>query len=242
MIVLIYILSILYILAFFIHKFLKTWLSTSIELNRRIRERIIYNMVFKVLDVIFQNVYILIVAVIIFISITCFIIFIYIYYRFLLIPISKLWPIGCELYKTFSFFPIGQLKQIGIFNFLDKLIFSGKIVSDIVINIILESTIKYSVSKEMYNKIKNSISKDSKFSIEDICGDTEKKLKINDTKKTYNLTNEQMTELKREALIKQCVNTQMENYKVDEDNNFTNGIKNKLFKNVCTATYTSFNQ
>lgn len=247
MIVLIYVLSILYILAFFIHKFLKAWLSTSIELNRRIRERIVYNMMLKVLDTIFQNVNILIVAVIIFISITCFIIFVYIYYRFLLIPISKIWPIGCDLYKTFSFFPIAHLKQIGIFSFLDKLIFSGKIVSGIVVNIILESTIKYSVSKEMYNKIRNSILDDSKFSIEDICGDTEKKLKENDnqntiSKKDYNLTHEQMTELKREALIKQCVNTQMENYKVNEDNNFTNGIKNKLFKNVCTATYTSFNQ
>ena len=52
MIVTIYILSILYILAFFIHKFLKVWLSTSIELNRRIRERIVYRTVLKILYII----------------------------------------------------------------------------------------------------------------------------------------------------------------------------------------------
>jgi hypothetical protein len=244
MIVTIYILSILYILAFFIHKFLKAWLSTSIELNRRIKERIIYKAVLRILDTILQNVYILIASVIIFVSITCFIIFIYIYYRFLLVPISKIWPIGCDLYKAFSFYPIGNLKQLGIFDFFDKLIFSGKVVSGIVVNIILESTVKYSVPKDMYEKIKASVLKDAKFSLEDICGDTKKKLEQNDnenniSRKQYNLTHEQMTELKREALIKQCTNAQMQNYLVDEDTNFTTGIKNKLFKNVCTATYSS---
>jgi hypothetical protein len=244
MIVTIYILSILYILAFFIHKFLKVWLSTSIELNRRIKERIIYRTILKILDIILQNVYLLIVATIIFVSITCFIIFIYIYYRFLLVPISKIWLIGCKLYNAFSFYPIGNLKQLGIFDFFDKLIFSGKFVSGIVINIILESTIKYSVTEEMYNKIKESILKDSKFSLEDICGDTKKQLEENDSKNNisrtqYGLSHEQMTELKREALIKQCTNTQMQNYLVDEDNNFTTGIKNKLFKNVCKATYSN---
>ena len=93
MIVTIYVLSILYILAYFIHKFLKVWLSTSIELNRRIQERIIYKTVLKILDIILQNVNFLIASVIIFVSITCFIIFIYIYYRFLLVPISKIWTI-----------------------------------------------------------------------------------------------------------------------------------------------------
>jgi hypothetical protein len=244
MIVTIYILSILYILAFFIHKFLKAWLSTSIELNRRIRERIIYKTVLKILDIILQNVYVLIASVIIFVSITCFIIFIYIYYRFLLVPISKIWPIGCDLYKAFSFYPIGNLKQLGIFNFFDKLIFSGKVVSGIVVNIILESTVKYSVPKDMYEQIKASILKDAKFSLEDICGDTKKKLEQNDnenniSRKRYGLSHEQMTELKRDALIKQCTNTQMQNYLADEDTNFTTGIKNKLFKNICTATYSS---
>ena len=228
MIVTIYILSILYILAFFIHKFLKVWLSTSIELNRRIRERIVYRTVLKILDIILQNVYILILAVIIFVSITCFIIFIYIYYRFLLVPISKIWPIGCELYKAFSFYPIGNLKQLGIFDFFDKLIFSGKIVSGIVVNIILESTVKYSVPKDMYEQIKASILKDAKFSLEDICGDTKKKLEQNEntiSRKQYGLSHEQMTELKRDALIKQCTNSQMQNYLADEDTNFTTGIK-----------------
>ena len=46
MIVLIYVLSILYILVYFIHKFLKVWLSNSIELNRRINNRIIYKTIF----------------------------------------------------------------------------------------------------------------------------------------------------------------------------------------------------
>jgi len=244
MIVTIYILSILYILAFLFHKFLKTWLSTSLELNRRIRERVIYSAFLKILDIILQNIYVLIVSVIIFVSITCFIIFIYIYYRFLLVPMSKIWPIGCELYKAFSFYPIGNLKQLGIFDFFDKLIFSGKFVSGIVVNIILESTVKYSVPKDMYAKIKASILKDANFSLEDICGDTKKKLEENDnenniSRKQYNLTHEQMTELKRNALIKQCTNAQMQNYLVNEDSNFTTGIKNKLFKNVCTAAYSS---
>ena len=157
---------------------------------------------------------------------------------------SKIWPIGCELYKAFSFYPIGNLKQLGIFDFFDKLIFSGKFVSGIVVNIILESTVKYSVPKDMYAKIKASILKDANFSLEDICGDTKKKLEQNDnenniSRKQYNLTHEQMTELKRDALIKQCTNAQMQNYLVNEDSNFTTGIKNKLFKNVCTATYSS---
>ena len=96
----------------------------------------------------------------------------------------------------------------------------------------------------MYEKIKTSILKDARFSLEDICGDTKKKLEQNDnenniSRKRYNLTHEQMTELKRDALIKQCTNAQMQNYLVNEDTNFTTGIKNKLFKNVCTATYSS---
>ena len=134
--------------------------------------------------------------------------------------------------------------QLGIFAFFDKLIFSGKFVSGIAVNIILESTVKYSVPKDMYEKIKTSILKDARFSLEDICGDTEKKLEQNDnenniSRKRYNLTHEQMTELKRDALIKQCTNAQMQNYLVNEDTNFTTGIKNKLFKNVCTAAYSS---
>ena len=240
MIVLIYVLSILYIFAFFIHKFLKVWLSTSIELNRRIRERIIYMMVLKVLDVILQNIYVLITAVIIFITISCFIVFIYVYYRFLLVPMSKIWPIGCELYKAFSFYPIIELKQVGVFDFLDKIIFSGKFVSGIVVNIILESTIKYSVNKEMYQEIKKSILKDANFSFEDVCGDTKKELEENDKSMSMNrngLSHKEMIDLSREALIKHCTNTQMQNYVSNEDSNFTKGIKNKLFKSVCTATY-----
>ena len=117
-------------------------------------------------------------------------------------------------------------------------------MSGIVVNIILESTVKYSVPKDMYEKIKASILKDAKFSLEDICGDTKKKLEQNDnenniSRKQYGLSHEQMTELKRDALIKQCTNAQMQNYLADEDTNFTTGIKNKLFKNVCTATYSS---
>ena len=104
MIVLIYVLSILYILLYFIHKFLKIWLSNSIELNKIINQRIIYKTVLKFLDIIFQNILLLQIAVIIFVVITCFIVFIYIYYRFILVPISKVWPIGCELYKMLSFF------------------------------------------------------------------------------------------------------------------------------------------
>ena len=49
----------------------------------------------------------------------------------------------------------------------------------------------------------------------------------NISRKRYNLTHEQMTELKRDALIKQCTNAQMQNYLVNEDTNFTTGIKNK---------------
>ena len=46
-----------------------------------------------------------------------------------------------------------------------------------------------------------------------------------------------MIDLKKEALIKQCTNSQMQNSLVNEDNNLTTCIKNKLFKSVCTATY-----
>jgi hypothetical protein len=240
MIVLIYVLSILYILAYFIHKFLKVWLASATELNRRIKERIVYGIVLKVLDTILQNTYALIAAVIIFIAISCFLVFIYIYYRFLLVPISKIWPIGCELYKAFSFYPIKELKQVGVFDFLDKIIFSGKFVSGIVVNIILESTIKYSVNKEMYQQIKDSILKDANFSFEDVCGDTKKELEENDKTMSMNrngLSHKEIIELTREALIKQCTNTQQKNYVSNEDSNFTKGIQNKLFKNVCTATY-----
>tara|TARA_B110000114_G_scaffold159552_1_gene175577 strand:- start:2071 stop:2544 length:474 start_codon:yes stop_codon:yes gene_type:complete len=153
---------------------------------------------------------------------------------------SKIWPIGCELYKAFSFYPIKELKQVGVFDFLDKIIFSGKFVSGIVVNIILESTIKYSVNKEMYQEIKKSILKDANFSFEDVCGDTKKELEENDKSMSMNrngLSHKEMIDLSREALIKHCTNTQMQNYVSNEDSNFTKGIKNKLFKNVCTATY-----
>tara|TARA_B110000261_G_scaffold154720_1_gene186690 strand:+ start:378 stop:1109 length:732 start_codon:yes stop_codon:yes gene_type:complete len=242
MIVLIYTLCILYILAFFIHKALKIWLSTAIELNKRIRKRIVLWTVLKILDIILQNIYILIGAVIIVIGISCFLVFIYIYYRFLLIPISKLWPIGCALYKAFSFFPITELKKIGIFDFLDKILFKNKYESGIVTNIILDATIKNSVSKEMYQQIKDSIIKDSSFSIESICGDTKKLLEQNDqfiSQTQKGLSHADMIDLKREALIKQCTNSKMQNYVSNEDSNFTKGIQNKLFKNVCTATYSS---
>ena len=46
-----------------------------------------------------------------------------------------------------------------------------------------------------------------------------------------------MINLKKEALIKQCTDSQMENSLVNQDNNLTKNIKNKLFKSVCTATY-----
>ena len=237
MIVLIYVLSILYILAYFIHKFLKVWLSSSRELNRRINKRIIYKTVLKALDIILQNTLFLQIAVVIFVVISCFLVFIYIYYRFLLVPISKVWPIGCELYKMLSFFPIANIKQLGIFDFLDNIIFSGKFASGIVVNIILESTVKASVPSSMYEKIKASILRDSKFSLEDICGDTEKQLEKAESKTKFELSHEDMIDLKKEALIKQCTNSQMQNSLVNEDNNLTTGIKNKLFKSVCTATY-----
>lgn len=240
MIVLIYVLSILYIFAYFIHKFLKIWLSTAKELNRRIKERIVYQIVLKVLDTILQNTYALIGAVIIFITISCFLVFVYIYYRFLLVPMAKIWPIGCELYKVFSFYPIKELKQVGVFDFLDKIIFSGKFVSGIVVNIVLESTIKYSVNKEMYQKIKDSILKDASFTFEDVCGDTKKQLEENDNSMSMNrngLSHKEIIELTKETLIKQCTNTQQQNYLSSDESDFTKGIKNKLFKNVCTATY-----
>tara|TARA_B110001450_G_scaffold101560_1_gene96183 strand:+ start:237 stop:959 length:723 start_codon:yes stop_codon:yes gene_type:complete len=237
MIVLIYVLSILYILAYFIHKFLKVWLSSSIELNRRINKRIIYKTVLKALDIILQNTLLLQIAVVIFVVISCFLVFIYIYYRFLLVPISKVWPIGCELYKMLSFFPIANIPSCFIFDFLDNIIFSGKFASGIVVNIILESTVKASVPSSMYEQIKASILRDSKFSLEDICGDTEKQLEKAESKRNFELSHEDMIDLKKEVLIKQCTDSQMQNSLVNEDNNLTKGIKNKLFKSVCTATY-----
>jgi hypothetical protein len=243
MIVLIYVLSILYILGYFIHKLLKILLSYATQINHNIKERIIYMTLLNILDLIFQNTYFLLIAVCIFLTISIVLVFIYIYYRFLLVPVSKIILIGCKLFNTFSFFPITELKRIGVFYFLDKLIFSDKIVSDIVINIILESTVKSAVSDAMYKEIKDSIIKDSSFSLEDICGDTKKKLKENEesiSKPQHELSHEDMIKLKREALIKQCTNTQMQNYLSNEDTNFTTGIKNKFFKNVCTATYSGF--
>ena len=136
-----------------------------------------------------------------------------------------------------SFFPIANIKQLGIFDFFDNIIFSGKFASGIVVNIILESTVKASVPSSMYEKIKASILRDSKFSLEDICGDTEKQLEKAESKTKFELSHEDMIDLKKEALIKQCTNSQMQNSLVNEDNNLTTGIKNKLFKSVCTATY-----
>ena len=153
MIITIYVLSILYIIMFFLYKFLKILFIPARELRRRVNSRIVYWFILTILDWIFQNIYILIAAIIIFITITCFLIFIYIYYRFILIPISKIWPIGCEIYKILAFFPIAEVKTMGIFSFLDKLIFNSNFKSGIAVNIILESTIKHSVPRDTYNKI-----------------------------------------------------------------------------------------
>ena len=246
MIVVIYVLSIIYIIAFFLHKILKLLFISSIEFQRRIRERIIYRTVLMYIDMILQNVLFLILAVVIFISITCFLIFIYIYYRFLLVPISKVWPIGCEVYKMLLFFPITDIKKAGIFDFFDKIVFKGKFMSGIVVNIILESTVKHSVTPEIYKKIKDSVAKNSKFSIEDVCGDTKSKSTIKSLNKNnkhfkkYGLSYEDMVDLKKQALIKQCTNSKMDNYLSNEDNNFTTNIKNKLLKNVCAAQYADF--
>ena len=245
MIILIYVLSIIYIIAFFLHKFLKVLLMPSLELHRRIRERIVYRMVLMYLDMILQNVYILGAAIIIFVAITSFLIYVYIYYRFLLVPISKVWPIGCEVYKMLLFFPLKEIKQVGIFDFFDKIIFSGKFMSGIAVNIVLESTVKHSVSPEIYKKIKDTILKDSKFSVEDVCGDTKKdKFTSNNTNqnnfKKYGLSHEDMIELKQQALIKQCTNTQMQNYLSNQDTNFTTNMKNKFLKNVCALQYANF--
>jgi hypothetical protein len=136
-----------------------------------------------------------------------------------------------------SFFPIENIKQLGIFDFFDNIIFSGKFASGIVVNIILESTVKASVPSSMYEQIKASILRDSKFSLEDICGDTEKQLEKAESKRKFELSHEDMIDLKKEALIKQCTDSQIQNSLVNEDNNLTKGIKNKLFKSVCTATY-----
>ena len=244
MIIFIYALSIAYIIAYFLHKILKALFITSLELKRRANERMIYKVVLTVLDLILQNTYILIAAIIIFISITNFLIFVYIYYRFLLVPISKVWPFGCEVYKMLLFFPISDIKKVGIFDFFDKIIFSGKFMSGIVINIILESTVKYSVSPEIYKQIKDAILRDSKFSIKDICGDT-KQSKFKSKKPTlkkYGLSYEDMVELKQQALIKQCTNTQMDNYLSNSDTNFTATIKNRFLKNVCATQYANFSE
>ena len=245
MIILIYVLSIIYIIAFFLHKFLKVLLMPSLELHRRIRERIVYRMVLTYLDMILQNTTILIGAVIIFVSITTFLIYVYIYYRFLLVPISKVWPIGCAVYKMLLFFPLKDIKQVGIFDFFDKIIFSGKFMSGIAVNIILESTVKHSVSPEIYKKIKDAVLKDSKFSVEDVCGDTKKdKFTSNNNNqhksKKYGLSQQDMIELKQQALIKQCTNAQMQNHLSNQDTNLTTNIKNKFFKNVCTLQYANF--
>tara|TARA_X000000368_G_C22918412_1_gene661900 strand:+ start:195 stop:941 length:747 start_codon:yes stop_codon:yes gene_type:complete len=247
MIILIYVLSIIYIIAYFLHKIFRALFIPSLELKRRVRERVVYNAVLTALDMILQNVYILIGAIIIFVSITNFLIFVYIYYRFLLIPISKIWPFGCEVYKMLLFFPISDIKKIGIFDFFDKIIFSGKFMSGIAVNIILESTVKYSVSPEIYKQIKDAILKDAKFSIKDICGDTKESKSSKSSKsskqptfKKYGLTYEDMVELKQQALIKQCTNTQMNNYLSNTDTNFTSKIKNKLLKNVCATQYANF--
>lgn len=246
MIVIIYVLSIIYIIAYFLHKILKVLFISSLELKRRVNERIIYRTILTFLDMILQNVYILIAAVIIFVAITCFLIFVYIYYRFLLVPISKIWPIGCTVYKMLLFFPMKEIKQVGIFDFFDKIVFSGKYMSGIVVNIILESTVKHSVSPEMYKEIKDAVLKDSKFSIKDVCGDTKKsKFTTQNTSnnpkfRKYGLSYEEMVELKKQALIEQCTNAQMDNYLSNKDTNFTTNIKNKLLKNVCATQYADF--
>ena len=247
MIVIIYVLSIIYIIVYFLHKLLKVLFIPSLELKRRVNERIVYKLVLNFLDMILQNVYILILAVIIFVSITCFLIFVYIYYRFLLVPISKIWPIGCTVYKMLLFFPMKDIKNLGIFDFFDKIIFSGKFMSGIAVNIILESTVKNSVSPEMYREIKDAILRDSKFSVKDVCGDTKKsKFTSNNISnpnpkfKQQGMSYEDMVELKKQSLIAQCTNSQMDNYLSNKDNNFNTNIKNKLLKNVCATQYADF--
>ena len=240
MIITIYVLSILYIIIFFLYKFLKILFIPAKELKRRINSRVIYWFILTILDWIFQNIYILIAAIIIFITITCFLIFIYIYYRFILVPISKIWPIGCEIYKILAFFPIAEVKTMGIFSFLDKLIFNSNFKSGIAINIILESTIKHSVPRDTYNKIKDVILKDSKFSIEEVCGDLSKKLEnkeqmYNNT--NLNLSEQDIIELKKDALIKHCVNTQIQNNVYTNNPDVMSKITNKLYKNACTAKF-----
>jgi hypothetical protein len=78
MIVLIYVLSILYILGYFIHKLLKILLSYATQINHNIKERIIYMTLLNILDLIFQNTYFLLIAVCIFLTISIVLVFIYI--------------------------------------------------------------------------------------------------------------------------------------------------------------------
>ena len=67
MIITIYVLSILYIIMFFLYKFLKILFIPARELRRRVNSRIVYWFILTILDWIFQNIYILIAAIIIFI-------------------------------------------------------------------------------------------------------------------------------------------------------------------------------
>ena len=128
---------------------------------------------------------------------------------------------------------------MGIFSFLDKLIFNSNFKSGIAVNIILESTIKHSVPRDTYNKIKDAILKDSRFSIEEVCGDLSKKLENKEQmyNTNLNLSEQDIIELKKDALIKHCVNTQIQNNIYTNNPDVMSKITNKLYKNACTAKF-----
>lgn len=242
----IYIIAIVYILLFFIHKFFKFILSNSQKLTDRYQKRLIIRKFLQALDFIFNNILLLIISIVTIISISFFIIIIYIYYKFLLVPISKVALIGCEIYKIFAFFPIIEIKSTGIFTFLDKLFFKNKLVADALIKLILETTIKHNVSDEMFKNIEESIykDKDTPFIINDICGDIKEKQNPNEHKRKYNerkpniIKETDKINYKQQELINQCVITETANNPLNPNFNYTGIIKNKLLYNVCSSRYT----
>lgn len=243
-IIIIYASAILYILLFFIHKILTFVFSLSRQLRERYYKRAVYRWLIYALDLIF-NIYFLITAFIIITVITTFIIIIYIYYKFLLIPISKVWPIGCEMYKIFAFFPITDIKLTGIFQFLDFFIFKSKILSDILIKLILEHTIKHNISHEMFKNIEKSIYKDlnTELTFNDICGDTRNNRRSTNTNHNVQTENVQKEtnniDSKQKDIIKQCVYTLTPNNTLYTKNNYINNMKNKLLYNICASKSTN---